>query len=60
MGGVETTVLHLFFFMPLPNIPFLLSLFPVKWKKGKLIIKFQVPSSKFQVPSFKFKVKSSK
>lgn len=39
MGGVETTVLHLFFYAS-PNIPFLLSLFPVKWKKGKLIIKF--------------------
>ena len=32
MGGVETTVLHLFFYILLPNIPFLLTLFPVNLK----------------------------
>lgn len=58
MGGVETTVLHLFFFYASPQYPFTPLFISSEMEERRTNHKVQ--SFKFQVPSFKFKVKSSK
>ena len=55
MGGVETTVLHLFFYASpqYPFSPLFISSEFEEYSACILIIKFQVSSSKFKVKSSK-------